>query len=323
VFEVSWQRLSNEEQTALRKLSVFQGGFEKEAAQTVAEVDLTLLLSLLNKSFVWRDTTGRFSQHPLILQYIQRKANDFSEEKKQVEEKHGLYYLELFSEKAPDLGTLKNNEILEDFEKEFPNLRAAWNWMLREKRVEEIPNFARFLSDYFTALLNGHEGTEMFMQATLVLDTENPQHHLALGYALIQQVYCESMFGTGDISSQINRVERGLELLEPLKAHLGIMQGQFTLGIVIRERGEWVKSKELLISALELARKYGHSFEIGRIHSHLLLTELQLDGFANLIEPKLKELRELGSPLALGFALTMFGSRFCTNSGTRALWLLR
>jgi DNA-binding SARP family transcriptional activator len=103
VFEVSWQRLSEDEQRALRKLSVFQGGFTREAARAIAELDLPILLSLVNKSFLWRDIQGRFSQHPLIQQYLQHKANDYPEEKKRVEEKHGLYYLELVKELAPDL----------------------------------------------------------------------------------------------------------------------------------------------------------------------------------------------------------------------------
>ena len=97
VFESSWQHLSETEQVALRKLSVFQGGFSKEAARSIAQITLPILLTLVNKSFLWRDYNGRFSQHPLMFQFTQQKAKDFEEEKTQTEEAYGHYYLKSWS----------------------------------------------------------------------------------------------------------------------------------------------------------------------------------------------------------------------------------
>ena len=39
VFEHSWQLLSEQEQTVLRKLSIFRGGFEREAAENHQQED--------------------------------------------------------------------------------------------------------------------------------------------------------------------------------------------------------------------------------------------------------------------------------------------
>jgi DNA-binding SARP family transcriptional activator len=316
VFEVSWQRLSADEQTALRKLSVFHGGFTKEAAQAVAQVDLTLLLSLVNKSFVWRDTTGRFSQHPLMLQYLRHKANNYPEEKKQNEEKHGLYYLELFREKTPGLRTQTGKETLETLEKELPNLRTAWDWMVREKRVNEISRNARVLSDFFLVAQHGHEGADRFKRVAETLDKANPKHHAALGYALIQQVWIESEYNIGNAASKLEMTRRGLELLEPLQAYSGILQGKINLSAVARGQGEFAKQKDILTSALDLARTYGRPQDISAILEELVMAERELDSFAEAsasIERILEELRELGDTLSLSFALTASGAYLVYN----------
>ncbi|MCB0043741.1 MAG: hypothetical protein KDE23_28835, partial [Caldilinea sp.] len=52
VFDRSWERLTAAEQTLLKKLSVFRGGFSREAAQPVAGASLRLLAGLVNKSWL-------------------------------------------------------------------------------------------------------------------------------------------------------------------------------------------------------------------------------------------------------------------------------
>jgi DNA-binding SARP family transcriptional activator/tetratricopeptide (TPR) repeat protein len=316
VFEVSWQRLSDDEQTALKKLSVFQGGFEKGAARAVADVDLTLLLSLVNKSFVWRDNTGRFSQHPLILQYIQRKASDYTEEKQSTEEKHGLYYLELFKEKAPNVGTQKGAEILEALEKDFLNFHMAWDWMLHEKRVDKIGRVASALNDFFSMSSYTREGEGMFERAVLVLDETDPQHQAALGHTLVQQAYINVMTNLGGFTSKIETFQRGLALLESLNEYSGIVWGQLILGEAAWEQGEVAKAKEILTSALNLARTHGSPQDIGRVLCHLILVVKDIDTFTEvsaLVEPTLKELRGFGNTYNLALALMVFGGFLVYN----------
>ena len=228
VFEVSWQRLSNEEQTALRKLSVFQGGFDREAARAVAELDLSILLSLVNKSFLWRDALGRFSQHPLILQYSLERTKNYPEEKKQIEEKHGFYYLEMVKEKSLDLRTQRGKEAREVLNTELPNIRTAWDWTLREKRVEKIRHYIQALSA-FLDLYNNYEGADMFKQAVAAYDESNPEHHAALGYALIYRAWFEHRLDY-KADSIIELTQRGLALLQPLNEYPGILRGTNEFG---------------------------------------------------------------------------------------------
>ena len=69
VFDYSWNLLTDKEQDALTKLAVFQGGFTRQAAKDVASISLPMLANLVNKSFLNTTETGRYTRHPLVIQY--------------------------------------------------------------------------------------------------------------------------------------------------------------------------------------------------------------------------------------------------------------
>jgi predicted ATPase len=64
-FDHSWKLLSTTEQRAIRRVSVFRGGFRREAAEQVAGVTLPLLSTLVDKSLLHRTATGRYDLHEL------------------------------------------------------------------------------------------------------------------------------------------------------------------------------------------------------------------------------------------------------------------
>ena len=51
-FDLTWGRLTDGEQCALMRLSVFRGGFTVEAAQAVADADVRNLRKLANQALV-------------------------------------------------------------------------------------------------------------------------------------------------------------------------------------------------------------------------------------------------------------------------------
>ena len=68
--DYSWQQMTEAEQNVFMKLSVFRGGFTREAAEAVADANLRVLMSLVNKSFIRRDAdTARYEVHELLRQY--------------------------------------------------------------------------------------------------------------------------------------------------------------------------------------------------------------------------------------------------------------
>jgi predicted ATPase len=66
VFDYSWQMLTPEEQKVLCKLSVFRGGFQRQAAEQVAGSTLSILSTLVNRSLLRRTTSGRYDLHEVV-----------------------------------------------------------------------------------------------------------------------------------------------------------------------------------------------------------------------------------------------------------------
>ena len=69
VFDRSWQMISPEEQQVLRYLSVFRGGFQRQAAEKVAGATLSNLSTLVNRTLLRRTAAGRYDLHELVRQY--------------------------------------------------------------------------------------------------------------------------------------------------------------------------------------------------------------------------------------------------------------
>lgn len=73
VFEHSWRLLLDHERSTLLHLTVFQGGFNRMMALEVANAPLTLLGTLMDKSFLRRISAGRFEIHPVLRPFLVEK----------------------------------------------------------------------------------------------------------------------------------------------------------------------------------------------------------------------------------------------------------
>jgi predicted ATPase/class 3 adenylate cyclase len=74
--EWSYELLEPEEQRLLAGLSVFRGGWTLDAAERVADADLDLMQSLLDKSLVRRWESGRFGMLETIREFAAEQVSD-------------------------------------------------------------------------------------------------------------------------------------------------------------------------------------------------------------------------------------------------------
>jgi predicted ATPase len=61
VFDQTWQRLNKREQAVFKRLSVFRGGFQRDAVADVTGASLVILSTLVDKSLLRLDVDGRYS----------------------------------------------------------------------------------------------------------------------------------------------------------------------------------------------------------------------------------------------------------------------
>ena len=141
---VDWSHdlLSAEEQTLLRRLAVFTGGFTLEQVEQVCAGDgvgrdrlLDLLGSLVDQSLVIADERDRGVRYRLletVRQYGLERLAEAGEEEA-LRARHRDHFLALAEEAGPHLETGRQREWLEVLDPEAANLMAAIDYALRSE----------------------------------------------------------------------------------------------------------------------------------------------------------------------------------------------
>jgi predicted ATPase/DNA-binding CsgD family transcriptional regulator len=127
-FNHSWRLLSRREQAVLARLSVFRGGFERQAAQTVAGASLRDLRNLLHKALVYRAPNGRYEIHELLRQFAAEKLAEATAQS--VRDRHSAYYCVFLHERTDDWHSARQLDTLQAVTQEVDNIRQAWQWAL-------------------------------------------------------------------------------------------------------------------------------------------------------------------------------------------------
>ena len=138
VFDQSWQMLSLEEKQVLSRLSVFRGGFSRQAAEQVAGASLLTLSSLVIRSLVRRTANGRYDIHELIRQYAASNLAEDPMERHRIQEKHSLYYLGLLEGKDLLLHSAEQKAVLNELTEEIHNIREAWDWAVNNQTIPSL-----------------------------------------------------------------------------------------------------------------------------------------------------------------------------------------
>jgi predicted ATPase/DNA-binding SARP family transcriptional activator len=136
-FDGSWQRLSPAEQDVFMKLSVFRGGFTREAAQQVAGATLPRLRALVHKSFVTVDEDRRYQIHELTRQYGEERLQA-SGGASAAQTVHSDHFLDFLYRREADLRGRRQLPSLREIEADFENVRAAWLWAVAHDNQQAI-----------------------------------------------------------------------------------------------------------------------------------------------------------------------------------------
>jgi hypothetical protein len=133
--------LSPAEQDMFRELAVFRGGFRREAATEVVGVSLPALAGLVDKSLLRRTADGRYEVHDLLRQYAEERLQADPEQSEALHDRHCRYYARLMAAHSEQLKSEALGEALAVLGAERDNVRAAWNWAVSHRRVEELNQF--------------------------------------------------------------------------------------------------------------------------------------------------------------------------------------
>lgn len=273
----SWRLLTAKEQEVFRNLSVFKGGFRREAASVVAGATIPVLASLVDKSLLRVATNGRYDFHPLLYQFTREKLTEQLEEKIELEAKHGTYFLRLSKREGEALKGNGQKEALSAIGEELENIRTAWFWMVSRGKFEELQPAVEPLTVFFDTCRRCQEGINFMAQtATHLRDTE-PRHRVLSGMLLVARAWLLYRLAEYEEASQL--AQRGLELLRPFEDYLSIMKGLNALGGAALRMGDHKQAKLHWEKALSLAKEREDEREIGTHVGNLAIIDMMTGNY--------------------------------------------
>ena len=215
MLQTTWERLSEPEQDAFMKMSIFQGGCTREAAEQVTGANLRTLTSLTNKALLKRDTkTGRFSIHELLRQYAaeQLHAQDLLEI---TQESHFEYYSQSLIDSYPQLIGLEVLDAVDQIEVDFKNHMEAWEYAVNQGRIdcirEMILSFSEFTQYRFS--WGWYETISVAIQKLKPEFGEQPEFAMLLWFKTVYKspIYFSSTVGDDDV---IMLLEQAVNLVD-------------------------------------------------------------------------------------------------------------
>jgi predicted ATPase/DNA-binding SARP family transcriptional activator/Tfp pilus assembly protein PilF len=266
VFEHSWKLLPLEEQRIFRRMSVFRGGFKKEAAQRVAGASLSIISSLADKSLLLPTPGGRYGMHIVLRQYAEEKLDEHPEEKKQTRDRHSQYYVEFLNQRADHLRKGRQEEAARVISEEIENIRSGWRWSTERLNLAEMERYIDPQYNLYEMRGWYKEGDEIFNLAVKTLvecgDEKTPEFQRLLAKALARQ---------GGFAQRMGQPRKARELLEKSlaisrhhddKGEIALCLNY--LGELTRLRGEYTQARKLVEESIQLCRETGELRKLGR-----------------------------------------------------------
>ncbi|MEO5951351.1 MAG: tetratricopeptide repeat protein, partial [Chloroflexia bacterium] len=286
--EWSYDLLSNEEQALLRRLSVFTGGFTRQAAEQIWSADDethienadALLRSLVDKSLVKRESTGsgptaetRFGLLETIREYALHKLVG-SDEESSMRLRHARYFLSLAEEGHGNQTGARQLVLLASMDADYSNVIAGLDWLLSNGRHDtEVAELAVLMASFplYYWEWRGYfaEGREWIEQALALGDRvlwhdRESEGTLSEREARLLMIQGRLLNGAGllawnlgDTSAAIRFFNDTLRAMSRLGKKRGIWAALSNIAMLEAEQGRYEQAVKIYRQALEIARELG------------------------------------------------------------------
>lgn len=317
VFDHSWRFLSTEERNVFKRLSVFRGGFRREAAEQVADASLPILSSLVDKSFLHRDATGRFEVHELLRQYAEEQLRAVSQDLENARNLHCAYFASFLRDREDHLKGGKQITALREIGAAIDNIRAAWLWAAESRNAEEIGKALEGLWAFYELRGWYREGEEAFrnsifslkgvVEGSVGLEIEK---RIILGAVLSRcGWFC---WHQSHYQQSRKLLQESLLLLHEAgpdaRQELGFAVLQ--LGITSLYLGEYFESREFFRESQKIFREIGDHFKLTLSFNGLCFVSLALGEYADAkqqIQESLARFKTVNDRRGIAHVLMWFG----------------
>lgn len=304
-FDHSWKLLSDEEREVLCQLSVFRGGFDRQAAHQIAAASLPILASLSAKSLVRRTEGGRYDLHEVIRQYAFAHLSQHAC-KPDTHKRHGEYYLTLLKSHEGLLKSASQQEAMRDLTVEIDNIRSAWEWAIEHEMFNLLGEAGRAFGWYFEIAGLYREGIDQLerLVRSVQSSSQASQWERVLGLALLHEALL--YFRKGEFQHAQKLYEESIAVLRPTGDQNLLMDALIFLGILLHLSGEYGRAEIMVEEGLVYAR-YNKDlwFEAYAINNLGYITSLKgnyQEGYKQMLD-SLEKWRKVGDPHYIALCL--------------------
>ena len=269
---VDWSHalLTGPERVLFRRLAVFLGGFDLDAAQFVCggtDVEryqvLDQLTLLVDKSLVVADDRGGRTRYRLletVRQYALEKLGE-SSEADAVRSRHRDYYTALAAAVDVPAGS-DYEQRLEQAETEIDNLRAAFGWSRENSDTELALQLASSLQPLWLARGRTREGLAWFDAALADLDAQHPGVAATVrARALADRALLAAHMGAAD---SLDQAQQALALAREVDDPALLARALSSCGFIAAFNNPEV-ARRYVAEAIELARVVGDRWRLSQV----------------------------------------------------------
>ena len=305
----SWNLLTDNERTLLRRLSVFAGGWTLESARAVCSGDVPRLINALVKKslVVMNQDSGsekRYGFHEVIRQYAREKLVEADEDEIH-RQKHLYYYVSLAEHADIQLHGVDQNPWFERLVNELPNARAALEFAFDH----DIDQAVR---------LSGALGWFWYRRGLLVEGRRWYEKILAKQPPTDHESYIKAFYGAGlvshfqgDYDYARKMLGQSLTLAQRQEEPDGVARSQTLLGMGYVWQGDFAKADQYFRLSIEVFKVtnvgWGHAFALNALGFSCLMR----GDFAkaqSCFEESLLLARTAGDKYGMGMPLSNLGS---------------
>ncbi|MDH3538442.1 MAG: tetratricopeptide repeat protein [Acidimicrobiia bacterium] len=255
VFDSSWKLLTEAQQSAFRRLSIFPAPFTRDAAAEITDAPTRTLMELRSRSLLRQTLDGDLELHPLLRQYAQELVPE--DEKLELAARHGRFYVQRLLTREQDLmGGPNQLDATAELAEEHENLRAAVEWAMTGLPAAEAVAVLNAAHRFYLNL-GWYEGWEEFSRLVELtgpsVDQGGQPGLPYLWAAAYLSVYLAALAQIQEGEAIVDRILPAWEVI----GGRGLAFCRYAQGVLAAQRGNNEDAERYLGSALAAGRAEG------------------------------------------------------------------
>jgi predicted ATPase len=288
--DASWRLLTPGQRATLAALSLLADGFDRTAAQDVADAGPPRLAALVDASLLRSDGAGGYRLHPLVRQYARDQLRSHPASYRRARSRQRRHHVELLRACEAELdGSERQSAAMARLEAALPNLLVAWRSAAEDGALTDLWDACRPLQRFF-AQRGGLDATaaEAFAAAHARLASDAASQRALVGRLLAAEAWFR--YRAGRVALAQAAAVRALDLLRTAARHTGDMDSTSdaerersrartraevsalnTIANVAQRRGDLEGAARWLDEALRLEREPGDEAQRTMLMNNLAL----------------------------------------------------